>query len=743
MKYFMKIFVLFFYLSGVALAMLPPKAVNSGMANKGNLHGRIIDSKTGEGLPGANILLQATTVGTVSDLEGYFNLENIPSGRYTLLISILGYKPGVYEKITIAANQTTELQAELESTLISAPEVIVTASKSSQRVQDSPISVAVLSDLDIRQKNSITIQDALRFTPGLYMTDDQVNIRGSTGYNKGAGSRVLVLLDGVPAIAGDTGGINWDALPPTEIAQIEVVKGAGSALYGSNALGGVINLITRDPSPQPITRSRLSWGFFDQPAYPSWQFTNRLLQFNAIDVSHSRQIGKLGMLLAVGRKSSTGYRQNGEDLVLNTFNKFTYRYSALSHFTLMINWTFNKHGNLLTWKGPATNHPLEISPESIGDKIHSGKFIVHLTYKTLLRNNLALISKSSVYRNRWQDYFHDNQDYARTYKLQQELQLEYQLSAKHAMTGGVEGIYHTTQSSLFGNPYTYDLALYVQDEFRWSPLLRLTLGARYDRHQVRQLFSEDQLSPKMGLVCQPTPLTAIRLAVGKGFRAASIAEIFTHTLVSGFEVIPNLNLRAESAWSYELGLHQLFGSHFIIDASYFQNDYRNMIEPKLASIIPPAFQLNNLSRARIRGFEVSSRANFWRQHFAFDLSYTYLHAKKIGEIEPIFTLDDPFYQPTDALAYRPKHLIQATLSGRYRWLLLGLDYRYISRFEEVLVYTKDDRVDQRILDGFIKINLSARIQLQVRANNLLNYNYVEVERNLGKIRNFTFTLNYR
>lgn len=722
-----------------------PASGKSGLA-QGILKGRVVDAKTGEPLPGANIILRGTTLGTISDQNGFFVLKNLPAGRYNILISMIGYKAGIFDNTLIAANHITELTVRLKSTFILAPELIVTANKSIQRVQDSPVSIAVLSDLYIRQKNSITIQDALRFTPGLYMTDDQVNIRGSTGYNKGAGSRVLVLLDGVPAIAGDTGGINWDALPPTEIARVEVVKGAGSALYGSNAMGGVINLITKEPTITPVTRSRISWGYYNDPFYSSWKFTDRMLQFNAIDVSHSRKTGKLSMILSAGRKTSTGYRQNGQYKIWNGFGKFHYRLSPQSHFILMTNYTFNNHGNMLTWKGPATNDPLRISPESIGDKIHSGKFITHLTFKTMLRSNLALISKSALYRNSWQDFFHDNNDYAKTVKLQQEVQVEYQPTARHNVTGGSEFVYHNTHSSMFGDPYAYDIAAYLQDEFKFAEPLRITAGGRYDHHRMKDLFSEDQFSPKFGIVFQPSPFSAIRLSAGKGFRAASIAEIFTNTIVSGFEVRPNLNLRAESVTSYELGLHQILSSGLMLDAAVFRNHYRNMIEPtlfiELESFIPkPIIQLDNLAETQIQGLEISAKTNFWRRRISLNLGYTYLDARRLGQIPTTFSLDDFSHTPSSTLAYRPKHLFQASVNGRYRQFLLGLDYRYISRFDEVLAYINDIRINQRVTDLYFEAQLSANLQLSVRINNLLNYHYTEVERNLAPLRNFVFTVN--
>ena len=120
---------------------------------------------------------------------------------------------------------------------------------------------------EIRQRNSTSLDDALRYVRGVNMTGTQVNIRGSSGYSLGAGSRVLMLLDGIPFFAGDTGELNFEAIPMGQVDRIEVVKGASSALYGSNALGGVINIITKPIPETPETIVRTYGGMYNRPTY--------------------------------------------------------------------------------------------------------------------------------------------------------------------------------------------------------------------------------------------------------------------------------------------------------------------------------------------------------------------------------------------------------------------------------------------------------------------------------------------
>src|SRR5207249_11340086 len=138
--------------------------------------------------------------------------------------------------------------------------IVVTAGKREQSLQDVIASVALVSDSQIARRAVASIDEAVDRTPGVQFLNGQVNIRGSTGYVQGLGSRVLLLVDGVPANQGDRGGINWDLVPLEEVQRVEVAKGAGSSLYGSSALGGVVNVITRDIAAGWHARLRASGG---------------------------------------------------------------------------------------------------------------------------------------------------------------------------------------------------------------------------------------------------------------------------------------------------------------------------------------------------------------------------------------------------------------------------------------------------------------------------------------------------
>jgi iron complex outermembrane receptor protein len=195
-----------------------------------------------------NVRLQGTVRGTTTGVRGEYRIPDVSAGKVTLVFSLVGYLREIRTDVIVEEGKETVLDVAMTGSTIQTEQVVVTAGKREQSLQDVPVSISVLDAAEISQRNSTSLEDALRYIPGVNMTGTQVNIRGSSGYSLGAGSRVLMLLDGIPFLAGDTGELNFESVPMGQVDRIEVVKGASSALYGSNALGGVVNIITKPTS---------------------------------------------------------------------------------------------------------------------------------------------------------------------------------------------------------------------------------------------------------------------------------------------------------------------------------------------------------------------------------------------------------------------------------------------------------------------------------------------------------------
>ena len=140
--------------------------------------------------------------------------------------------------------------------------MVISANKYEEKLGDVSVSMAIIKPDLIENKATRDAESIIEQVPGVQINENQVSIRGGSGWSYGAGSRVMVMVDGMPRLAGDANDIKWTAIPLENISQIEILKGASSVLYGSSALNGVINIRTKYPKEKPITKINISNGFY-------------------------------------------------------------------------------------------------------------------------------------------------------------------------------------------------------------------------------------------------------------------------------------------------------------------------------------------------------------------------------------------------------------------------------------------------------------------------------------------------
>ncbi|MCK5118877.1 MAG: TonB-dependent receptor plug domain-containing protein, partial [Candidatus Latescibacteria bacterium] len=224
----------------------------------------------------------------------------------------------------------------------------------------------------MRARGMRSLDQALETLPGVTLNRSSgaavnaVQIRGTSDVRGGGvGNRVLLLIDGRPAISPDTGGAFWNLLSTGIVERVEVVKGAFSALYGSNAMGGVIHVITKSPTDADQTRVRLRYGIYARP--PAWmRITERRSALSTVEVSHSGSIGKEGYFLLLGRDASDGVRQNGNSTRLNFYGKWTHRFQPDRLLSVAAGGNVLDRGYPHPWE--SILHPLEVLPEHRNDR---------------------------------------------------------------------------------------------------------------------------------------------------------------------------------------------------------------------------------------------------------------------------------------------------------------------------------------------------------------------------------------
>jgi iron complex outermembrane receptor protein len=702
--------------------------------------GIVSDAKTQEPLAGVNVLLRGTVRGTTTDTRGKYLLGRIPAGTFDISFSLIGYTTQTIHQISIQPDTALRLDVSLTQAPIQTEQVVVTASRREQSLRDVPVSVSTVTSKMIADRLSVTLDDALRYVPGVNMMSDQVNIRGSTGYSRGVGSRVLILIDGLPFITGDTGEINWETFPMFQIDRIEVVKGAGSTLYGSSALGGVINVITKEIGETPEIRFRLFSGIYDKPRYTEWDWYSTPRFNTGGFFSYSNRVGSFGYLVSASRSVDDSYRLNDVYHRWGVYSKLNYNFSQSQSLTLTTNIQWRKHGNFFWWRSlKEATRPADVQ---LNGEVNSARGNVSLAYKNILSNRFFYSLKAIYFGNFWQDdSAHQINNTSAAHFTQLEAQATYTTSSAHFLTFGLAANYTRVNSNIFGSHPGVGAAFYIQDELTPFQSLKLTAGIRYDWQRVwKEIFaspaasSPSQFNPKIGLVFSPGPMTTLRASYGEGFRYPSVSELFTSvsTGVSQIKIVPNDSLKPERSVSFEIGGSQWLGERVFLDLALFQSDYYDLIE---AGVNPNRFEIlfSNITRARIRGLEFGIKTDWFDRFLSTDFSYTYTDPVDLNQ--------------NTVLKFRTRHLFYASLSANYRQLRTEVNFRYVSRVEAIdenlvrlaPIIDGDQRVACKVVDAGVTynlINVGLPLSIGLTVKNLTNYYYVELIGNLSPLRTY-------
>ena len=701
-------------------ALLAPLSL--GAQESTTVRGLVVNGETGAPVAGAEVLVRSTPLGTSTDEDGSFEIALPGGGTYTLVVVADGFRT-LEEVVQSPAAEDDPLRVSLERLFYEVPGLTVTANRGTHP-GDAPTSVAVISGDELERREATTLSEALPFAQGVTFNAGQMDIRGSSGLSRGVGSRVLMLLDGHRTLQGVGSAIDFGVLPVLDVERIEIVKGPHSTLWGTNAMGGVVNVITRPPRRETRTVVRGYYGLFDTPG--GLDFSDERLSMQGVQLQHSRRVGRAHTVLFVGRENSAGFRQNGAVDGWRLGAKAVFGAKSATPWKLFANWKREDLEEFFTWM--SEDRPLEVDPAYLGDWRRESDLIAGLTATPLATSRLKLELRPQIQHVGSWNHFHDNRDFHRSTRYGTDLQLSLFPAGRHTVTvGGEAGYTEVASNFLEPNPNVTDVALFGQDEIRISERLQGSVGVRLDMHGASFVEDDLALNPKVGLVYHASDRVSLRTSLSRGYRAPSVSEQFTSTTVFGFRVVPNLALRGESAWAGEIGATASPGDRLWLDAGFFWSEYSGLIEVTGAPNQFMTFQFRNVVEARIRGLDTGLRVGLVPNRVKLQANYLFL--------------DSEDRLTGRALAYRSRHSLTTTLSGWDDWI--ALDLRHRSRPEQVLVYPLDERSAVTVVD--LRLNSEVLgVDVQARVANLLQAEYVDVqERNPGASRSFRITLTSR
>lgn len=715
----------------------------TGFAQQAILKGTITDEATDEPLYPATIKIGET--GTISDLDGTFQLTLDP-GTYQLEFSYIGFE-SVSQEVTLAANETQEIQISLTETVNLLQTATVTSGKYEKPLSEVTVSLEVLKSSLIENTNARSVADALEKVPGVNIVGGQANIRGGSGFAYGAGSRVLLLVNDLPALQADAGFPNWGDLPVESIEQVEVVKGAASALYGSAALNGIFNIRTAYARSEPETKLSLFGGIFDGPKDKEKKWWDDTKFETGLLFSHKQKINKLDLVLG-GRLY---YRDDPRETFQNKQARGTLglRYRITDRLAVGFNMTYNTQKNRSYFYWLNGGEGVYQAEPSTFSRTNPTRFYIDPFVQYFDKGG-----NSHKFNGRF--FSIDNPSETGTDNFSDLYYGEYQFQRRFekiglVTTAGIVGSHTDVRAPLYGDT-SYVLtntAAYLQLEKKVFEKVNLSAGIRYEYNEIKGptqvgnfVFTEDANSDsrtimRFGLNYQAHERTYIRGSWGQGFRFPTIAEKFITTDLGGTPISPNPELESETGWSAEIGIKQgisLSGWNGYLDLAGFIMEYDNMIEFVFTSF-ENGFQATNIGNTRIRGIDLSMAGQ--GKLFGFPTSilagWTFIDPRFKDFDEANRLLSSVDY---NILKYRFKHTIKIDVETKVRDFSLGLAMLRNSNMEaidaifETLVVPglREYRAENN--NGFYLFNVRASYQFNDHfktsflVNNLLNREYM-------------------
>lgn len=507
-------------------------------ASDANVFGHVLDKETGEHLPFITVMLKGTTIGTTTDNSGHYFLKNLPEGKFTLEFKYLGYKT-VTREVKLEKGKTQEINVEMEEDRIALDGVVVSANRSETSRRLAPTLVNVIDSKVFNTTSSVNLAQGLNFQPGVRVETNcqncgfqQVRINGLDG------PYTQILIDSRPIFSALSGVYGLEQIPANMIERVEVMRGGGSALFGSSAIAGTINIITKEPlrNSGELTHTLSSIGGSDA-------FDNN----TTLNASLVTENGKAGMYIFGQNRHRSGYDHDGDGYTelpklknqtvgfrsyvkTSTYSKLTFEYHHMNEY--------RRGGNMLD-RPP---HEADIA-EQLEHSIDGGGLKFDL-FSTDYKHRLSVFtSAQNTDRDSYYGTGKDPNAYGKTTDLTFMTGTQYSYSfdkflfMPSDLTAGLEYNYDHLKDEMIGyNRYTNQKvhieSLFLQNEWknkRWSFLI----GGRLDKHNM---INNVVFSPRANVRFNPTENINIRASYSSGFRAPQAFDEDMHISAVGGEI---------------------------------------------------------------------------------------------------------------------------------------------------------------------------------------------------------------
>lgn len=634
----------------------------------------------GEHIPYINILVKGTNMGTMTDGTGHYKLANIPVGKIIIIAQGIGYKKQEKE-VEMKKGKATELFFELEEDVLHLEQVVVTGTRTEHYVKDVPVRTEVITAKAIETKNANNLFEVLEGIPGIRVEKQCQFCDFSMIRMQGLGAEhTQVLINGQPMYSGLAGVYGLQQISTNDIDRVEIVKGAGSALYGSSAVAGAINIITKEPSNMPTTKVGLQFGNYNTNKY---------------DISSSirNEKGNIGLNIFAQKLTGDAIDETSDGLTheeVKNKDGISDRVSSNLNnagFGLYINDLFSKNDKLIIRgrylnekrQGGTMDDDYYKNPLTDGTEcITTDRYEAELSYNKIFKNN-SDINFSLAYANHNRDATNDSYlgDYMDTHNdsvpdlremrpyLANESSITTTLTygkkiKNHHLLIGVQSFYNKLEesgmyvvvdpASLFvgssykstSNKSASELGIFIQDEWELNDKFTIVPGVRYDIHKSseeykankqvfattmfpKNEFNETSISPRIALKYKISEKITLRANAGTGFRSPYGFSEDLHLCSGSPRVWKSSDLKPETSVSYNLSA-DYYGCKIRSSINIFRTDLKNKIaftdaEANVAAL-GYDYQWKNIDNAFVQGIELSVMANLIKDlDLGLDITY--------------------------------------------------------------------------------------------------------------------------
>jgi outer membrane receptor for ferrienterochelin and colicins len=650
-----------------------------GERDRGRIEGTVYDESTKEVLAEAKVEVLGTGLTVFTDAGGRFELADISSGNMRLRVHKRGFIP-LEEVFIVSDGRTTKCEFYLHTDILMQYEVIVTATKTDVYLDEVPVSAELISEREIEALNITDIQDVFNFVSGL----QAIRTTGSWG-NKGNirmqglnENQSLILVNGQRYYGGH-GGTDIASFPVDAIDKIEIVKGPSSVLYGSDAMGGVVNIITKSPSEM-------------KPSF-SASATGGSSNYQVYETSANYVVDKFAALFGFSYKHSDGRDASTDEMTENVFHgNLEYRFSP----------------DLMLSVQPRYEHS-----KLTLDKRVQRRFSLNSVLDWKLDGATSIKLRGSLYK-----YNHETADLASDWdddSYEFEGTVSRMLFGTNLVTAGA----HFTREDIDdrGKDYVADQTLssfYIQDQITVRPVT-FVLGGRVDHHDLWGT----EFNPKASVMVRVSDAFRLKGSVGRAFVAPKLVKLYATYRMGPYMVMPNADLDPETSVGYQLGGQWIPSGRFSLNASYFYNDISNMIDYTINRTSGYPYKMNwlNVAEASTQGVELCASV-YPFDNFTLRSGYTFLDTedKDTGE----------------ELLERPRHSLFVT--AIYRIPEIGVDLSVGLNHRGTRLAETDNGLEE--LESYTTVDLSVSKsvfdfgRLFVRVQNLFDLEDVYDEYNL-------------